>query len=53
MSRAAWALTAVALVSLAPLIYMARVSLGVGNALPIAPSDWWEESVFGTQHYGY
>jgi len=35
------ALSAIALVSIAPLLYMARVSLGVGNALPIAPSDWW------------
>ena len=34
-------LSAIALISIAPLLYMARVSLGVGNALPIAPSDWW------------
>ena len=34
MSRAAAALSVVALISLAPLLYMARVSLGVGNALP-------------------
>ena len=41
MNRAAWALTGFAALSLAPLIYMARVSLGAGGALPIAPSDWW------------
>lgn len=40
MSRAAWALAAVAAFSLAPLAYMARVSLGAGSSLPIAPSDW-------------
>jgi multiple sugar transport system permease protein len=33
-------LSGIALLSVAPLLYMARVSLGVGNALPIAPSDW-------------
>ena len=41
MNRAAWALSAFAALSLLPLMYMARVSLGVGSALPIAPSDWW------------
>jgi multiple sugar transport system permease protein len=35
------ALTAAAILSLAPLLYMARVSLGLGSDLPIAPSDWW------------
>ena len=40
MKRASWALLACAAVSLAPLLYMARVSLGTGNALPIAPADW-------------
>src|SRR5207248_9423984 len=35
-----WTLSAIALLSIAPLLYMARVSLGVGNALPIAPADW-------------
>src|SRR5205085_6832110 len=35
------ALSGIALLSIAPLLYMARVSLGVGNALPIAPADWW------------
>ncbi len=41
MNRAAWALSGIAALSLAPLVYMARVSLGAGGALPIAPSDWW------------
>jgi multiple sugar transport system permease protein len=41
MRRPAVWLWAIALISIAPLLYMARVSLGVGNALPIAPSDWW------------
>jgi multiple sugar transport system permease protein len=35
------ALTAIALVSLAPLLYMIRVSFGAGGDLPIAPADWW------------
>ena len=35
------ALAAVAAVSLAPLLYMFRVSFGAGSDLPIAPSDWW------------
>ena len=38
---AAIALSAVALLSLAPLLYMARVSLGKGGDLPIAPGDWF------------
>jgi len=50
MSRAAILLSAVALVSIAPLLYMARVSLGVGNSLPIAPSDWWSGG-FTLDHY--
>jgi len=50
MSRAAVALSVVALISIAPLLYMARVSLGVGNALPIAPSDWWSGG-FTLEHY--
>ena len=50
MSRAMVALSVVALISLAPLLYMARVSLGVGNALPIAPSDWWSGG-FTLEHY--
>jgi multiple sugar transport system permease protein len=36
-----FALSFVALVSLAPLLYMARVSLGTGGSLPIAPGDWF------------
>src|SRR6185295_8591697 len=43
-------LGAIALLSVAPLLYMARVSLGVGNALPIAPSDWWSGG-FTLDHY--
>ena len=35
------ALALVALLSLAPLLYMARVSLGKGGGLPIAPADWF------------
>jgi multiple sugar transport system permease protein len=35
------ALTAVAALSLGPIAYMARVSLGAGGDLPIAPADWW------------
>ncbi|TMQ57505.1 MAG: carbohydrate ABC transporter permease [Candidatus Eisenbacteria bacterium] len=50
MSRAAAALSVVALISLAPLLYMARVSLGVGNALPVAPADWWSGG-FTLEHY--
>jgi len=52
--RAGWGLyaglTAIALLSLAPLLYMARVSLGVGGDLPIAPSDWWGRP-FSLAHY--
>jgi multiple sugar transport system permease protein len=50
MSRAGWALAAIALLSIAPLIYMARVSLGVGSSLPVAPSDWWTGG-FTLEHY--
>jgi multiple sugar transport system permease protein len=50
VSRAGILLSAVALLSLAPLFYMARVSLGVGNSLPIAPSDWWSGG-FTLEHY--
>ncbi|HMI31557.1 MAG TPA: carbohydrate ABC transporter permease, partial [Candidatus Limnocylindrales bacterium] len=50
MNRAAWALTGFALLSIAPLIYMARVSLGAGNSLPIAPSDWWSGGLT-LEHY--
>ena len=35
------ALSLVALGSLAPLLYMARVSLGQGGDLPISPADWF------------
>jgi multiple sugar transport system permease protein len=34
-------LSGVALLSLAPLVYMARVSLGAGGDLPVSPGDWW------------
>jgi multiple sugar transport system permease protein len=44
------ALGAVSLVSLAPLLYMARVSLGVGGDLPIAPADWWGRPL-SLEHY--
>jgi len=44
------ALGAIALLSLAPLLYMARVSLGAGGDLPIAPSDWWGKP-FSLEHY--
>jgi len=44
------ALGAIALLSLAPLLYMARVSLGAGGDLPIAPSDWWGRP-FSFEHY--
>ncbi len=50
MSRAGLLLSAIALLSIAPLLYMARVSLGVGNALPIAPSDWWSGGLT-LEHY--
>ena len=50
MSRAGWALAAIALLSIAPLIYMARVSFGVGSSLPVAPSDWWTGG-FTLDHY--
>lgn len=44
------ALSAVALLSFAPLLYMARVSLGQGGDLPISPSDWWGRP-FTLDHY--
>ncbi len=44
------ALGAISLLSLAPLLYMARVSLGVGGDLPIAPSDWWGRPL-SLEHY--
>jgi multiple sugar transport system permease protein len=44
------ALGAIALLSLAPLLYMVRVSLGAGGDLPIAPSDWWGRP-FTLEHY--
>ena len=58
MSRAAsaaraWpyaALSAVALLSLAPLLYMARVSLSPGGDLPVAPADWFGRP-FSLEHY--
>jgi multiple sugar transport system permease protein len=40
VNRPAVWLSAIALLSIAPLLYMARVSFGVGNALPVAPGDW-------------
>ncbi len=42
-------LCAIALLSLAPLLYMARVSLG-GGGLPIAPGDWFGQSL-SLEHY--
>jgi multiple sugar transport system permease protein len=44
------ALSAVALLSLAPLLYMARVSLGQGSDLPISPADWLGRP-FTLEHY--
>ncbi|HKW51083.1 MAG TPA: hypothetical protein VJQ53_05050, partial [Candidatus Eisenbacteria bacterium] len=44
------ALTAIAILSLAPLLYMARVSLGKGGDLPIAPGDWFGRSL-SLEHY--
>jgi multiple sugar transport system permease protein len=35
------ALAGIALLSVAPLLYMLRVSLGAGSDLPVAPADWW------------
>lgn len=43
-------LSAIALLSIAPLLYMARVSLGQGGDLPISPSDWWGRP-FTLDHY--
>jgi multiple sugar transport system permease protein len=34
------ALSAIALLSLAPLLYMVRVSFGAGGDLPVSPGDW-------------
>jgi multiple sugar transport system permease protein len=52
--RGAWriylALGAISLASLAPLLYMARVSLGSGGDLPIAPGDWWGRPL-SLEHY--
>jgi multiple sugar transport system permease protein len=44
------ALTAITLLSLAPLLYMARVSMGKGGDLPIAPADWFDQP-FSLEHY--
>jgi multiple sugar transport system permease protein len=44
------ALSAIALVSLAPLLYMARVSLGRGGDLPVTPGDWLAQP-FSLEHY--
>jgi len=43
-------LGAIALVSLAPLLYMARVSLGRGGDLPVTPGDWLAQP-FSLEHY--
>ena len=48
--RAYLALSAIALVSLAPLLYMARVSLGRGGDLPVTPGDWLAQP-FSLEHY--
>ena len=37
------ALGAIALLSLVPIVYMARVSLGRGGDLPISPGDWFAQ----------
>jgi multiple sugar transport system permease protein len=44
------ALSAIALVSLAPLLYMARVSFGAGGDLPVAPGDWFGRPI-SLEHY--
>jgi len=44
------ALAGVALFSLAPLLYMARVSLGQGGDLPVSPADWFGRP-FTLEHY--
>ncbi|HEU4333978.1 MAG TPA: carbohydrate ABC transporter permease [Candidatus Eisenbacteria bacterium] len=44
------ALAAISLLSLAPLLYMMRISFGAGGDLPIAPSDWWGKP-FTLDHY--
>src|SRR5262249_47774523 len=43
-------LSALALLSLAPLLYMARVSLSKGGDLPIAPQDWFGRPL-AIEHY--
>lgn len=43
-------LSALALLSLAPLLYMARVSLSKGGDLPIAPQDWFGRPL-SLEHY--
>lgn len=40
----------IALLSVAPLLYMARVSLGKGGDLPIAPGDWFGRTL-SLEHY--
>jgi multiple sugar transport system permease protein len=44
------ALGAISILSLAPLLYMMRISFGAGGDLPIAPSDWWGKP-FTLDHY--
>jgi multiple sugar transport system permease protein len=44
------ALSAIAVVSLAPLLYMARVSLGRGGDLPVTPGDWLAQPL-SLEHY--
>ena len=44
------ALGAIALLSLAPLLYMARVSLGRGGDLPLTPGDWFAQPL-SLEHY--
>ena len=44
------ALAAITLLSVAPVLYMARVSLGAGGDLPIAPADWFGKPL-SLEHY--
>lgn len=44
------ALGAISILSLAPLLYMMRISFGAGGDLPIAPADWWGKP-FTLDHY--
>ena len=44
------ALSAISLASLAPLLYMARVSFGAGSDLPISPADWFGHPL-SLEHY--